>query len=138
VVPAVSCTPARDPVVYLAGGPGGSALGAAQILVDAGFNRDRELVLMDQRGTLLTTPSVQCPEIERFTVRSLGLVYDAASTGRLHVAATRACYRRLTARGIDLGAYNTTESADDLADLRTALGIHEWNLFGVPMARISR
>jgi pimeloyl-ACP methyl ester carboxylesterase len=58
-------------------------------------------------------------------------VYDAASTGRLHVAATRACYRRLRARGIDLGAYNTTESAADYADLRTALGIDEWNVFGV-------
>ena len=131
LVPAVSRTPAADPVVFLAGGPGASAIGQAQILIDAGLNRDRELVLMDQRGTVLTRPTLRCPEIDRFTARSLGLVYDAASTGRLHVAATRACYRRLTARGIDLGAYNTTESAADLADLRTALGIHEWNVFGV-------
>lgn len=131
VVPALSHTPAPDPVVFLAGGPGDTAIGQAQVLVDAGFNRDREVVLMDQRGTVLTSPSVQCPEIDRFTARSLGLVYDAASTGRLHVAATRACYRRLRARGIDLGAYNTTDSADDYADLRTALGTDEWNVFGV-------
>jgi pimeloyl-ACP methyl ester carboxylesterase len=131
LVPARSHAPARDPVVFLAGGPGGSAIGQAQLLVETGFNRDRELVLMDQRGTMLTSPSVQCPEIDRFAARSLALVYDAASTGRLHVAATRACYRRLRARGMDLGAYNTTESAADYADLRTALSIDEWNVFGV-------
>jgi pimeloyl-ACP methyl ester carboxylesterase len=33
-------------------------------------------------------------------------------------------------QGIDLSAYNTTESANDLADLRTALGIKEWSVFG--------
>jgi pimeloyl-ACP methyl ester carboxylesterase len=47
------------------------------------------------------------------------------------VAAARACNRRLVARGVDLGAYNTTENAADFADLRVALGIAEWNVFGV-------
>ena len=45
--------------------------------------------------------------------------------------AARECYERLSAQGIDLGAYNTTESAADFADLRVALGIAEWNVYGV-------
>ena len=49
---------------------------------------------------------------------------------RLTVAAAQACNRRLVATGIDLGAYNTTENAADFADLRVALGIPEWNVFG--------
>jgi hypothetical protein len=52
IVPAASPTPAPDPVVYLAGGPGGYPLGEAQPLIDTGFNRDRDLILMSQRGTL--------------------------------------------------------------------------------------
>ena len=49
---------------------------------------------------------------------------------RLTVSAVQACNRRLVATGIDLGAYNTTENAADFADLRVALGIPEWNVFG--------
>jgi pimeloyl-ACP methyl ester carboxylesterase len=65
-----------------------------------------------------------------FNARAVGLVYDAASTGREHVEATRACHDRLVNEGIDLAAYNTTENAADFADLRTALGIRQWNVYG--------
>jgi pimeloyl-ACP methyl ester carboxylesterase len=37
----------------------------------------------------------------------------------------------LAAQGIDLSAYNTTENAADLADLRGVLGITAWNVYGV-------
>jgi pimeloyl-ACP methyl ester carboxylesterase len=130
VVPAVSKKPARDPIVYLAGGPGGPAILGAQADAEAGFNRDRDLILMDQRGTFFSNP-LTCREIERATARSVGHPYDAASTGRRAVRATRACYRRLVAKGNDLSAYNTTENAADFADLRRALGIAEWNVYGV-------
>ena len=131
IVPSVAATPAPDPIVYLAGGPGGIAIHEAQILVDAGVNRDRDLILMDQRGTLHSEPALTCPNVDRFFVRNLGLVLDAPSTRREHAAASRECHQRLAAPGLDLGAYNTTENAADFADLRTALGIAEWNVFGV-------
>jgi pimeloyl-ACP methyl ester carboxylesterase len=131
IVPSVSRTPAPDPVVYLSGGPGGSAIGEAQLLVDAGVNRDRDLILMNQRGTQYSEPALTCPEIDQFFVRNLGLVLDAPSTRRLHAEAARACYRRLVREGWDLSAYNTTENAADFADLRAALGIAQWNVFGV-------
>lgn len=131
IVPSVSRTPASDPVVYLSGGPGGSAIGETQWLVAAGVNRDRDLILMNQRGTQYSEPALTCPEVDQFFVLNLGLVLDAPSTRSLHAAAAEACYRRLAAQGIDLGAYNTTENAADFADLRTALGIAQWNVFGV-------
>lgn len=132
IVPAASRTPAPDPVVYLAGGPGGYALGEAQLLIDAGFNRDRDLILMDQRGTLYSppNPAPTCPEADLAATRGLGLPLDGSAYRRLTVAAVQACNRRLVATGIDLGAYNTTENAADFADLRVALGIPEWNVFG--------
>jgi pimeloyl-ACP methyl ester carboxylesterase len=32
---------------------------------------------------------------------------------------------------VDLAPYNTRENAADIADLRVALGIKEWNVYGV-------
>jgi pimeloyl-ACP methyl ester carboxylesterase len=60
----------------------------------------------------------------------VGLPYDAPSTGRLLVRAAKECRDRLTADGIELSAYNTTENAADFADLRKALGIGQWNVYG--------
>ena len=47
------------------------------------------------------------------------------------MAAVRSCRDRLAGEGIDLSAFNTTENAADIAELRTALGIAEWNVYGV-------
>jgi pimeloyl-ACP methyl ester carboxylesterase len=131
IVPAVAQQPAPDPLVHLTGGPGGIAIFEAQPLVDAGFNRDRDLILMDQRGTLLSEPALTCEVIDRFNRVQVALPVDARSTRRRHVAATRQCRRQLVARGIDIAAYNTTENAADFADLRRALGYDRWNVFGV-------
>ena len=131
IIPARSARPQPDPVVYLAGGPGGIALNEADLAVAIGLNRDRNLILMDQRGTLYSEPALTCPEVDQFFVRSLGLALDDPSTKRLHAAAARDCYLRWAATGRNLSAYNTTENAADFADLRMALGISDWNVFGV-------
>jgi pimeloyl-ACP methyl ester carboxylesterase len=131
IVPAVAQQPAPDPIVHLTGGPGGVALAEAQALVKAGFNGDRDLILMDQRGTFLSEPALTCEVIDRFNRRQVALPLDARSTRRKHVAATRQCRRELLSRGIDIAAYNTTENAADFADLRRALGYDRWNMFGV-------
>jgi pimeloyl-ACP methyl ester carboxylesterase len=131
IVPARSPTPAPDPVVHLTGGPGGIAILEAQELVDAGFNADRDLILLDQRGTKYSEPALICPDIDRYQASSLALPLDGRANERRHVRATAACRARLTREGADLSAYNTTENAADVADLRKALGIAEWNVFGV-------
>jgi pimeloyl-ACP methyl ester carboxylesterase len=130
IIPAESSHPKPDPVVYLTGGPGGSAIGALQNVVNAGANRDRDLIVMDQRGTLYSKPSLTCPMNDRYNSRLVGLRYDAASTGRAQTEATRKCHRSVVSKGADPAAYNTTENAADFADLRRALGIREWNVIG--------
>ncbi|MFB7416681.1 alpha/beta fold hydrolase [Streptomyces sp. NPDC056121] len=131
IVPAKSATPKPDPIVWLAGGPGDDAVGEAQMAIDGGLNRDRDVILMSQRGTYSAEPNLLCPNIDRFNAQAVGLVYDAPSTERLHVEATKACHDKLAARGIDLSAYNDTESAADYDDLRTALAIKQWNLYAI-------
>ena len=131
IIPSKAVPPAPDPVVYMVGGPGGPALPSAQLLVDHGLNAKRDLIIMDQRGTLFSAPALLCPEVDRFRARFVGLTYDAPSSGLLHVEATLACRGRLAATGVDLGAFNSTQSAADFADLRSALGIEAWNVYGV-------
>ncbi|MCX5403008.1 alpha/beta hydrolase [Streptomyces sp. NBC_00335] len=131
IVPAVADTPKPDPVVWLAGGPGDDAVGEAKMAVDGGLNRDRDLILMSQRGTYSADPELLCPNVDEFNGQVISLVYDAPSTERLHVEATKACRDKLAARGVDLSAYNDTESAADYDALRTALGIKQWNLYGI-------
>ncbi|MEV7611581.1 alpha/beta fold hydrolase [Streptomyces sp. NPDC089799] len=131
IVPAKAAKPKADPIAWLAGGPGDDAVGEAKLAVDGGLNRDRDVILMSQRGTYSAEPDLLCPNIDQFNARAVGLAQDAPSTERLHVAATKACRDKLAARGIDLGAYNDTESAADYADLRRALDIPQWNVFGI-------
>ncbi|GAA1077945.1 alpha/beta hydrolase [Kitasatospora arboriphila] len=130
IVPAVQKR-APDPIVWLAGGPGDDANSEIQLALNGDLNRDRDVVFMSQRGTYSADPALTCPNIDQFNADALGLVYGAPSTGRLHVAATRACRDRLVGLGADPGAYNSTESAADYADLRVALGIRRWNVFGI-------
>ena len=72
IVPAKSRHPAPDPIVYLAGGPGGYPLGEAQALIEAGFNRDRDLIIISQRGTLYAPRTRR-----RRARRATGLSYAA-------------------------------------------------------------
>ena len=67
---AVAIVAARDgadypPVIYLAGGPGGSGLddfAADPEGWDYPFTRNRDLILLDQRGTGYSIPTLDCPE----------------------------------------------------------------------------
>lgn len=130
IIAAKSASPEPDPVVFMTGGPGAAAILDTPFLVDAGINATRDLIIMAQRGSLYTEPELSCPELDRYYARQVGLVYDARSTGRTQALAAKACRDRLVAAGIDLGAYNTTENAQDFADLRQLLGIEEWNVYG--------
>jgi len=130
-VKAASPSPKPDPLVYLTGGPGGPGLAAAQVLVNDGINRDRDVIFVDQRGTLHSDPKLTCPEIDDFNLKATGTSIQAPSTADADLVAVRACHDRLAAAGYDLSAYNTTENAADIADLRTALHINQWNVYGV-------
>ncbi|MFI1062202.1 alpha/beta fold hydrolase [Streptomyces spororaveus] len=131
VIPAVHpAKPAQDPVVFMAGGPGGDTFDDIPFLVESGLNKDRELIVMAQRGNLYDRPNLACPEIDRANGKAVGLRYGAQPAEQLMLKAVQECRDRLTADGVDLSAYNTTENAADFADLRTALDIPRWNVYG--------
>lgn len=126
--------PQPDPIVYLSGGPGSNTLEIADYAFESQFGlllADRDLILVDQRGMGFADPSLACSEFDELMWAEAEIVMesDVARTAILEAMTT--CHRRLTAKGIDLAAYNSAESAADIADLRIALGYDQWNLLGV-------
>jgi pimeloyl-ACP methyl ester carboxylesterase len=128
---AASPDPGRVPMVYLNGGPGSTGIGIAEELREKGINRDRDVIFVGQRGTLHSEPLLTCGESDRFVAESTQLSMLAPETARRSQEAVRACHVRLASEGYDLSAYNTTENAADIADLRTALAIDSWHVYGV-------
>lgn len=129
IIPSKTQPPQHDPVLYITGGPGGDAMGDIEFLVPT-LNQTQDLIVSAQRGTLDATPALLCPEIDAFNAKAVSLVYDAPSTGTLHVAATKACHDRFVSEGIDLSAYNTFENIEDFVDLGKVLKVPKWNVFG--------
>ena len=128
--PAQSPEKRPDPVVYLAGGPGDIAPLDVNGLIAANFIRDRDILVVSQRGTMFSEPALTCASVDDFARELLGLRFYSEATKRAHLAATEACHRELAATGADLSAYNSTENAADIADLRRALGLTTWNVYG--------
>ncbi len=131
VVPAQAAIPKADPIVWLAGGPGDDAITEIPWALAGTLNRNRDVIFMSQRGTYTARPKLTCPVVDRWAAETLDLPHDAPAAGRAYVAATKQCRAQLLKKGVDLGAYNTLESSNDLAELRQALGVKEWNVYGI-------
>lgn len=123
--------PAPDPVLYFSGGPGYPGLTDANGFLTKGQTGNRDVILFDQRGTGKAEPSLDCPEVHEASATILGAANTFDAESKVLNDALITCRDRLRASGVDLNQYNTTTTADDVADLRTAMGIKEWNLFGV-------
>ncbi|RKG92346.1 alpha/beta fold hydrolase [Corallococcus terminator] len=119
------------PIVYLAGGPGGSGIEAARNVRFELFLALREVadvIALDQRGTGQSDPH---PDLEqRWAIPLEQRMDEALLTTTVKKAAAEASRTWATA-GVDLGAYTTEESADDLEVLRKALGAPKLNLWGI-------
>ena len=130
-VKAASPNPQPDPVLYLAGGPGGTGIVTAMQRVAGGINADRDVIFIDQLGTFHSDPALTCPEMDEIVNVMPTLQFSDPATVERTNAATAACRSTWADQGYDLASYNTAENAADIADLRVALGIDEWNVYGV-------
>lgn len=108
----------KSPIAYLSGGPGTSAMKTAAFPGAYPWLKDRDFVVVGQRGTHFAKPALMCPEYRE----------AVSEDGDRNVAVT-ACRARLEQAGISLENYNTTASANDLEDLRLVLGFDTWNLY---------
>lgn len=119
------------PLVYLAGGPGGSGIGAARGRRFELFMKLRvlgDVIAWDQRGTGLSEPKVR---IEA----SVDSPYQGAVSRQWLEEQYRRAGREARAQfkrdGFDPAPLNTNASADDLEDLRLALGVPKLRLWSI-------
>jgi len=116
------------PIVFLNGGPGLSGIESARGRLFAMFEAfcaTADVVLLDQRGSGFSTPSLACDDA---LVLPFDRVLSKADVLRALDESTRRCAERLRKSGVDLSAFNTSESADDVADLAGALGAESVSL----------
>lgn len=134
IIKSTSASPARDPIVMLQGGPGGSTIDTySQVLftTGAGLRAQHDVILFDQRGTLYSKPALECSEDRVLLDQTLERRLTRAEGNRLSVEAAAACHDRLQKAGVNLAAFNSLENAADVEDLRVALGYDQINLYGV-------
>jgi pimeloyl-ACP methyl ester carboxylesterase len=119
------------PLVYLAGGPGGSGVDTMDSRRGALFLSmldERDVIAYDQRGTGVSDPRnvhVDVPTRLPFDQPgSAGLYHE-----QVMAAGTRVL-EEMAARGVDVRGLTTEESADDLDAIRAAVGAEQLVLWG--------
>lgn len=121
-----------SPIVYLSGGPGVPASGMARVPVYYDLfeklRRVGDVILLDQRGSGLSSPNLNdCPTDGKLPADTFAdrekFVHALA-----HAAGNCSWYWR--SKGVDVTGYNTEESADDVEELRHALGAAQISLVG--------
>ncbi len=125
---------AKEPVMFLDGGPGE---GSIQAMLGEGIPftsvlQDHDLVLFDQRGTGLSTPKPVCDVSE--TVVDTGGAADAgtidAGARDPTLAAVEKCHASAVASA-DLSIFRSVENASDAEAVRRALGYSSFDVYGV-------
>jgi pimeloyl-ACP methyl ester carboxylesterase len=115
------------PIIYFAGGPGGSGVGTARGPRWPIFDRMRQhgdLLLLDQRGTGESSLPPECPHQAKLALGREALLLSQRETAQRCIAFWRA-------QGVDLAAYNTIENAHDVNALRVALAVPKLRLWGM-------
>lgn len=120
-----------SPIVYLSGGPGGSGSATARHDRFELFMKLREVadvIAFDQRGTGMSDRLPDCP----YTIEiPYAEPIDKAEYAKMTTENLRKCKSFWDAEGVDLSAYNTTENAKDIDDLRRALGEDLISIWGI-------
>ena len=122
VLPALRSDAQPDPLFFLAGGPGQGAAKLAKVVrtMFASMQRDRDIVLVDQRGTGKSHP-LECLNDDDDGLKTLGIT-EQRTLDRL-----KECQSKYDA---DLTQYTTTIAMDDLDDVRAFLGYDKINIYG--------
>jgi pimeloyl-ACP methyl ester carboxylesterase len=123
VIPALGPDRLSDPFVYFAGGPGASSVASASWIAEAyaPLRKRRDILLVDFRGTG-ESGGLFCTEL-----KSSGL--QGFLDHFLPPEQVKACAERLS-KTADLSQYTNDTSADDIDEVRAALGYDKVNLFG--------
>ena len=120
-----------SPIIYLAGGPGGSGTAAMKGQRWLMFDRLRDIadvIILDQRGTGLSSPLPRCTAPRSIPADS---ATSKQNVVRWHKEAAMQCLNYWEKENIDLSVYNTWESAADIEAVRKVLDADRVSLLGI-------
>lgn len=119
-----------SPIIYLAGGPGGSGIATARGKRFELFMKLREVadvIAFDQRGTGMSNSFTRCPE-------TIDIDISEPITKKNYINKTIAYLKKCISfwnKNNRLYAYNTTENAKDLDELRKVLKSDKISFWGI-------
>jgi pimeloyl-ACP methyl ester carboxylesterase len=119
------------PLVYLAGGPGGSGVAAAEGARQPLFLALRaagDVIAFDQRGTGLSNHISPCTARRKLDP---SLTLSDAALSSYYRETLEQCVRQWRAAGVAVNGYNTRENAEDIEELRRVLGARKVDLWGI-------
>ena len=128
--PATTSAPGA-PIVYMAGGPGGSGSGTAagrRFPLFMAMRRHGDVIAFDQRGT---GNSTELPRCTSSVVPSQTEALSDAAYADLYREAAAECREFWESEGVDIRGYTTRQSVQDLSDLRQHLGADRMTLWGI-------
>lgn len=122
---------ATHPIVYLAGGPGGSGIGTAKRQRFPLFQAMREfgdVIALDQRGTGASEQPDVCVSDFMTETKTVGDNHLVVNNYKKAVAQ---CFARWQHQGIDVYGYTSVQNALDLDDVRRHLNADKISLWGI-------
>jgi len=121
----------RDPVIYINGGPGEPLTMYAAYQAQKPYAAQRDLILVDQRGIGRSEPDL-CRDLNRRLLdESIVFLADRTQDAKARLRTTyMSCHDEAVKRGIDLADFGTPTTAEDIDQVRQALGIERWNVYG--------
>lgn len=117
----------KDPLLFTAGGPGGSSLRWITGVGSRGVINDRDCIAFEQRGTWFAVPRLWSTELSDAIRESYRKNLNKDS---MVIEGVNRYKKALEKKGIDLAGYNTDETVADIHDLLRVLQIDSVNLFG--------
>ncbi|MDC6388048.1 alpha/beta fold hydrolase [Maribacter sp. PR1] len=118
----------KAPIVYLQGGPGAATLIMEEYWKNHPLRDDRDVILMDQRGT--GESAANCINVGQAIFKIIRRDLDAKGEELALDSIFNKCKNTLKKKEVDLAGYNSRENAADFEDLRKVLGYEKWNLYG--------
>lgn len=128
--PSTSAHPG-NPIVYLAGGPGGSGIWTAQgprFPLFMALREVADVIALDQRGV---GKSNHIPACKPETPPDPSSPLTRDSLTEYYRSELARCFAWWQSQGVDIDGYTTLQNADDLEDLRHAIGARKIDLWGI-------
>ncbi len=117
------------PIIYLAGGPGGTATRAAggpRFPIFMALREVADVIAFDQRGTGLSNAIPERPASTRPPP-----IFTEAGLSAYFREDFQEAWADWTKAGVAMTGYNTEQNADDIDDLRRHLGAEKVDLWGI-------